>query len=204
MSFKRMRAGQKSLIKPAENAGDSNANGRWHCRQKIKYFNFLPFSATELAIWCYVTPKMPHARRKHVWSPQWQGDHFSEIIPGVTWSLELQSDLCMLDDLSGLLFVWIDCSEREGCAGWARLTFNEREGHTAQSIYKFVSTETFCAYRDTSQTEIVFSSTSVSVNFCNCKVNQKLKYCAAPGGHDVPNEEWHREICQKLACSPRS
>ncbi len=30
------------------------------------------------------------------------------------------------------------------------------------------------AYRDTGQAEIIFSSMSVSVNFCNCKVHQKL------------------------------
>ncbi len=38
------------------------------------------------------------------------------------------------------------------------------------------------------ETQVIFSSVSVSVNFCNCEV-KKLKSCAAPGWHDAPDEE---------------
>ncbi len=52
----------------------------------------------------------------------------------------------------------------------------------------------------------IFSSVSISVNFYNCKVNQKLKSCATPGWRDAPDEEdlkkWNREIDQEYVCLP--
>ncbi len=35
-----------------------------------KYFNFLPSSTMEFPAECYVTPQMPHSRRKYVQSHQ--------------------------------------------------------------------------------------------------------------------------------------
>ncbi len=89
---------------------------------------------------------------------------------------------------------------------WVNYDFQrDRVSGTLRCSFKLVSTETLCAYRDTSQTGIIFSSVSVSVSFC--RVHEKLKSCAAAGRHDAPAEEGkqkHREIREKLACSPGS
>ncbi len=47
----------------------------------------------------------------------------------------------------------------------------------------------------------------ISVNFCNRKIHQKLKSCAAPGWHDALDEEGkdrHWKTRQNLVCSPGS
>ncbi len=55
-------------------------DGRQHFCPKLKYLNFLPFSTMEFTTGCYVNPQMPHARRKHDPSLQWEGDLFGAII----------------------------------------------------------------------------------------------------------------------------
>ncbi len=52
-----------NLMRLAENA--ANGNSRQHSHQKLKYFNFLPSTATEFTTRWYVTSQMPHAKRKH-------------------------------------------------------------------------------------------------------------------------------------------
>ncbi len=47
------------------------------CHQKLKYCNFC--SAMEFTVRFDVIPQMPHARRKHVWSGQWEADYFGTV-----------------------------------------------------------------------------------------------------------------------------
>ncbi len=45
---------------------DKARKDRQRCHQKFKYFNFLPSSATEYSTGCYISPQMPHTRRKRL------------------------------------------------------------------------------------------------------------------------------------------
>ncbi len=120
---------------------------------------------------------------------------------------QLHSDLCMLDDLAGLLFVKLIAGKERGSLGeldWPlmRERDREREWRSALSVCELVWTETLYAYRDTCQAGIIFSSMCISVNFCNFKVHQKLKFW-----HRAPEEDGkqrHLDIHQKLVCSSRS
>ncbi len=116
-----------------------------------------------------------------------------------------QVSVCWMIWLNYYLFILT--AGRERCAGWAGLTFNEREQHTALSIYRLVWTETLYAYRDRSQARIIFSSMSVSVNLIIVTTIKNWNPDATPGWQDAPGEEGkerHWEIRQNLAGSPES